>query len=535
MIEDRFNARTLKMQLPVGLEADFIGVIDVVEKRKYIWDIDETGETYRTEDVEGDPEVEKAYEELINKLSEVDEHVIEEFLEKGTVSPELVRKAIRKAVLKREFIPVFMGSALKNKGIQPLLDAIVYYLPSPKDIGEVYGINPFTGEREVRKADPEEPFSGVVFKIQFDRHAGHLAYTRVYSGTLKINKKVYNSTEGTKERVTRIFLMHADKKEQRLEAKAGEIVALAGFKNVKTGDTICDEEHPILFEGMRFPEPVVSVAVEPRSARDEEKLETTLQSLTNEDPTFKIKKDKETGQLLISGMGELHLEILVDRVKREFGIPVRVGKPEVSYRETIQEMVTIKERFDREIGGNREKGYVEIDIVPRKRGEGNRITVKPEMDPELKERLINAGIESLSFGPLLGYPVIDVEVVIKKISDERESTPLGLELALRRAIQEGLRKGKPVLLEPVVLVEVISPADYVGNIVSDLGQRGGELEGIEVLTERLQKVRAHVPLRKMLGYVTDLRSITQGRGNFWMKLAYFSPLKKEDVETKIWR
>ena len=535
MIEDRFNARTLKMQLPVGLEADFIGVIDVVEKRKYIWDIDETGETYRTEDVEGDPEVEKAYEELINKLSEVDEHVIKEFLEKGTVSPELVRKAIRKAVLKREFIPVFMGSALKNKGIQPLLDAIVYYLPSPKDIGEVYGINPFTGEREVRKADPEEPFSGVVFKIQFDRHAGHLAYTRVYSGTLKINKKVYNSTEGTKERVTRIFLMHADKKEQRLEAKAGEIVALAGFKNVKTGDTICDEEHPILFEGMRFPEPVVSVAVEPRSARDEEKLETTLQSLTNEDPTFKIKKDKETGQLLISGMGELHLEILVDRVKREFGIPVRVGKPEVSYRETIQEMVTIKERFDREIGGNREKGYVEIDIVPRKRGEGNRITVKPEMDPELKERLINAGIESLSFGPLLGYPVIDVEVIIKKISDERESTPLGLELALRRAVQEGLRKGKPVLLEPVVLVEVISPADYVGNIVSDLGQRGGELEGIEVLTERLQKVRAHVPLRKMLGYVTDLRSITQGRGNFWMKLVYFSPLKKEDVETKIWR
>lgn len=525
-IEAKFNKPTLQLQLPVGLEDSFVGVIDLVEMKKYIWDIDETGEQYRVLDV--DPEEIKDYrEKLIDRLSEFDEEIIEFVLEGKEPDVNTIKRAIRKATCELKAIPVLMGSALKNKGIQPLLNAIVDYLPSPLDKGSVLGIDPKTGERKERKPDFNEPFSAVVFKIQNDPHAGNVLYTRVYSGILGVNQKVLNATTGKIERVLRIYLLNADKKEQIKEAKAGEIVGLVGIRDVKTGDTLCSPEDPIFFEGMHFPEPLISVAIEPKSAKDEEKLKEVLNILQIEDPSFKVGTDRETGQLLISGMGELHLEIIVDRITRDFKVPVRVGKPQVAYRETITEEKEVEEYFEREIGNAKEKGYAKVRLLPRPQGSGNKISILIELNHDLKEYLIGVMADSLSFGPILGYPVTDVEVQLEALGDIGIYTHLGNELALRKAIQMGLQQAKPILLEPIVLLEVISPTEYVGNVVSDLGQRGGELETIETISEKLQKIRAFAPLTKLLGYVTDLRSLTQGRASFWMKLHHYAPIKNE--------
>ncbi len=533
MIEERFKVKTLPLQLPVGIESSFTGVIDLVELKKYIWsdEIDHTGEKYKVEKVELEDGIAETYESLIFELSEFDEKILDEFEEKGKVSPERLRKAIRQGTLEQKFVPVLMGSSLKNKGIQPLLDAIVYYLPSPLDMPPVVGINPNTGGKLERRPDPDEPFTAVVFKIQLDKHANKLFLTRVYSGSLRVNKKVLVNNSGEVGRVTRIYLMHANKKEPVNFARAGEIVALVGLKTAKTGDTLSDPDHPILLEGMSFPEPVISLSIEPRSAKDEEKLETTLKEMSIEDPTFRIERDRETGQLLVSGMGELHLDIIVDRLKREFGLEVRTGKPQVAYRETITQPVRIERTVDKEIGGVRHKGGVELEITPRNKGEGNYVEIEVDgLSGEIQEVLNSAIEEALYYGPLMGYKVVDVGIKILKVLLGEEYTSLGTRIAVLRAMQDGLKEGKPVLLEPVVDLEIVLPQEFVGNVVADLGARGGELVRIEALGEVLQKVVARVALRKIFGYSTTLRSLTQGRGNFWMKLSHFAPVPEDELE-----
>lgn len=532
MMKERLGARPLLLEMPVGIEENFIGVVDLVERKRYIWDVDVTGEKYRTENIKRN-EFSKEYEELITTLSEFDERIIEEYIEKGQVDPKLLKNAIRRATLKRKLVPVLMGSALKNKGIQPLIDAIVDYLPSPVDLPPVIGLNPQTGDIEERRADIDEPLSAVIFKVQLDRHAGYLFYTRIYSGKMRVNQKVLNTVTGELAKATRIYLMHANRKEPIGEAKAGEIVALVGLKKSNTGDTLSDPEHPILFEGMRFPEPVVSLAVEPRTAKDEEKLEDVLHQLEREDPTFRTKRNPDTGQLIISGMGELHLEIMVDRLKREFNIPVRVGKPQVTFRETISKEVQVSGTFDKEIGGVHHRGEVELRLYPLERGKGVKIDMINILNEDLKNAVEEGIKESLSFGPFMGYPITDIGIEIQRVRDEEGITPLGTRLATLNAMREGVRKGEPLLLEPVVELEVLVPKEFVGNVVSDLGMRGGELLGIETASSGLQKVKSRVALRKLFGYATDLRSMTQGRGNFWMQLAFFAPVPKEELENLI--
>jgi elongation factor G len=529
-IEEKFNILALPLQIPIGIEENFIGVIDVIAKKKYIWDVDETGENYRIEDA-SEEEVEDVRNNLLDKLSEIDEEILKLAVEEKEITVDILKSSIRKATLSMKAVPVLMGAALKNKGIQPLLDAIVDYLPSPLDKGDVVGVDPKTGEYVKRSPTYDAPFSAVVFKIQNDPHAGNVLFTRVYSGILNVNQKVLNSSTGKIERAMRIYLIHADKKEPIKEAKAGEIVGIVGIKDVKTGDTLCDPEAPIFFEGMHFPDPLISIAIEPKSSKDEDKLKEVLNIIQIEDPSFKVGKDRETGQLLISGMGELHLEIIIDRIVREFKIPVKTGKPQVTYRETITVEAEVEELFEREIGGIKEKGYAKVKLIPRKRGEGNKVTILPEMNPQLRELFINIAYESISFGPILGYPVTDVEVQLVAVGEDSTFTQLGNELALRKAVQRALQEGKPILLEPIVLLEVVCPSEYIGNVVSDLGQRGGELDKIENISDNIQKLRAYVPLKKLLGYVTDLRSLTQGRASFWMKLDHYAPVKKEKTLT----
>jgi elongation factor G len=531
MIQQRLAAQPIRIQLPIGLEGEFRGIHDLVERRTITWSEDDpTGGRFEVREMESTPELESAYEELVTRLGEVDEDILAEYMEKGSVSPASLKTAIRQATLDNRYVPVLMGSALKNKGIQPLIDAIVDYLPSPMDVPPILGINPRTQEPEERPADPKSPLAAVVFKIQCDRQAGRLLYTRVYSGEIKLNQSLLDATQNVKGRITRIFIMHANKKKPVRKIGPGEIAVLIGLKEVKTGDTLTSPDHPIYLEGMSFPDPVVSLAVQPRSSRDEEKLEKVLMDLVDEDPTFKTRRDSETGQLLISGMGELHLEILVDRVLREFNIPLRTGRPQVSYRETITREVHARGTFDREIGGQRQKGDVRLTLSPRGRGEGNAVRLSGDLTGEFRDVLEEGSSEMLSFGPLLSHPVVDVKVSMDTVAQGSEMTALGTRLAAHQAIREGLRDGNPILLEPVVEVEVLVPLEFVGNVVSDLGTRGGELLRIDAESEALQRVISKVALRQMFGYATDLRSLTQGRANFWMNLAYFTPVPDDELE-----
>ncbi len=530
-MEERLSANTLRLQLPVGVEDKFEGVIDLVNRKKVTWK-DRMGTEVVYDNIPETDEVEKAYEELIEKLAEIDESIIEKYADKGVLPPEDIKPIIRKATIEGQYVPVLLASAKRMKGIQPLLDAIVDYLPSPLDIPPVTGVNPKTGEVEERKPYPEEPFSAVVFKVQHDPHVGRIFYTRIYSGKIRVNQKVLNSVTGFIERPVRIFLLHANKKKPEKQAQAGEIVGLAGLKTTETGHTVCSIEKPILFEEMKFPEPVVSLAMEPKSSVNEEALMKALEEISVEDPTLRTRRDPDTGQLLVSGMGELHLEILADRLRREFKVPVKIGRPQVTYRETIEQEVTGEGKIDKDIGGQRHKGHVIVILKPRGRGEGNVVHFREGMEIplDIREAVKETIEESLTFGPLLGYPVVDVEVTVDFVELQEENSLLGIRLATSNAIREALRRGKPKLLEPVVEVVVLVPPEFVGNVVSDLGTRGGELESIEMQSDRIQVVRSRVPLRKMFGYATDLRSMTQGRGNFWMKLLYFKPVPSEELK-----
>ena len=527
-VKNRLTAKAVLFQLPIGQESSFRGVIDLICKKKYVWsEKDLTGENYLEEEIEFDDLLLSLYEEIVYRVAEYDEGILDEYSEHGFVDVKRLKKAIRKAVIKGDIFPVFMGAAKRNMGIQPLMDAIVDYLPSPLDLPPVTGKDPKTGQTVERKRDINEPFSAVIFKIQVDKHAGVLSYMRVYSGKVRVNEKVLNTRTMKGERLTRLYEMHANRKHPIYEARAGEIVGVVGIKDVKTGDTLSDPKAPIVFEGMHFPEPVVSKYVEPKYARDLDKLDEILKALEIEDPTFKVKKDKETGQIIMTGMGELHLEIVEERLKRDFGIEVRTGKPQVSYRETITKEVHVKEVFDREVSGGREYGIAVLNLRPLERGRGIVVdSDKINMEPEDREQLVKIVYESLAFGPLLGYPVTDIEIEIVSLGGEG-TTPLGNELAVRMGIERGLKEGEPVLLEPYLFVEILAPQEFVGNVIGDLTSRGGEVEEVVPVSEYVSNIRAYVPLRKMMGYAVSLRSLTQGRGNFWMKVAYFEKVKEK--------
>ena len=527
-VKKRLTGKAVMFQVPLGEESGFRGVIDIVARKKYIWtEADRTGESYLTEDVEFTDDLLSMYEEIVYAVAEHDEGIIDEFSEHGIVNEKRLKSAIRKAVIKGDIFPVFMGAAKKNIGIQPLMDAIVDYLPSPLDLPPVRGKDPRTGEVVERKRDVNEPFSAVIFKIQVDKHAGALSYMRVYSGKVRVNEKVLNTRTMKGERLTRLYEMHANRKHPIHEAWAGEIVGVVGIKDGKTGDTLSAVDAPVVFEGMYFPEPVVSKYVEPKYVRDLEKLEDTLKALEVEDPTFRVKKDKETGQIVMTGMGELHLEIVEDRLKKDFGIEVRTGKPQVSYRETITKEVHIEEEFDKELTTGREYGLAVINLSPLLRGEGVIIdTDRINMEPEQREYLVKIIEESLSFGPLRGYPVTDIKVELLSLGGEG-TTPLGNELAVRMGIERGLKEGEPVLLEPYLFVEILTPQEFVGSVIGDLTSRGGDVQEVVPVSEYVSNIRAYVPLRKMMGYAVTLRSLTQGRGNFWMKVAYFEKVKEK--------
>lgn len=529
-IREKFNVNAVLMQLPVGRESDFVGVIDLIRGKKIIWDVDETGERYR-EEMASEEEMGKWREELFLSLGEIEEEVMENYIEKGKIEIEEIKKILRKGVIESRIIPAFIGSALKNKGIQPLIDAICDYLPSPLDKGEIIGKDPLKDEIVARKPMDEEPFSGVVFKIQVDRKLGKLCYVRIYSGRVKVGQKIMNSVSGERFRVQRLYLLHANRRNALQEAGAGEIVGIVGAKNVKTGDTLCDIENPVIFEEMIFPEPVVSIAVEPRSIRELPKLEEALNFMLEEDPTFRIKRDEETGQFILSGMGELHLEILLDRLKREHNIEVKSGKPQVTYRETITLPAEGYFKFSKTVGEVHHSGEAHVMIFPNPK-KGNRVEIPEEIPEEFREVIMEAVNTVFLFGPLTGYPVTDVRVEFKKISQGTNVTPLGLGNAVQEALREAILKGNPILLEPIVRVEITVPSEFVGNVVSDLGTRGASLKKITKISEFLQRITAEIPLREIFGYATVLRSLTQGRGNFWIEISHFAPVP-EEVKKKI--
>jgi elongation factor G len=526
-MKNRLTIKPILIQYPIGIENEFIGVIDLIEKKAYIWDIDEIGQNYRIEDIEFNQEQMKFYEDIIFNLSEIDERIIEEYEKNLFVNPQIIKNALRKAVLELKFVPVLLGAAFRNKGIQPLLDAIIDYLPSPIDLPPIEGIDPITNEKIIRYPSENEPFCGLVFKVQVDPESlQELFYTRIYSGSIKVNQKILNVNTNQEQRATRIYLMHSNRKNAINFARAGEIIAIVGLKNTLTGHTLSDIQKPIKLEGLEYPDPVVSIAIEPKSSKDLERLEEVLKFLLDEDPSLRLKKDNETGQMILSGMGELHLEIIIDRINRNFGIPVRAGKPQVTYRETVLNEVEIISEEEKEIGGSKHFGKVKIRIIPKERGSGNSYKILVNLNDEFIKAIESGINEAFGYGPIAGYPVVDVEIIIEDVFLNQWTTSLGLRLAVLKGIKEGFKKANGILLEPVVEVEIITPPEFVGNITSDLSSRGAHLKSIEQYSEFLQKVIAIIPLRKIFGYATQLRSITQGRASFWMKISHFEPVEE---------
>jgi elongation factor G len=528
MIRERLRAQPAAIQWPIGLESEFRGIIDLIEFRAKIYH-DDLGQ--HIEDTEVPPEyVEVAQEwrhKLIEQIVETDEELMLRYLEGEEPTPEELRRALRAATIRGQLYPVLCGSALKNKGVQLLLDAIVDYLPSPLDIPPVKGTHPVTGEELTLEADDEAPFAALAFKIQSDPHVGRLTYVRVYSGRLHSSSYVYNSAKGERERISRLLRMHANHREEVEWIGAGDICAVIGLKRTFTGDTLCDPDHPILLEPIQFPEPVISVAVEPKTRADQDKLAIALQRLAEEDPTFQVRTDPESGQTIISGMGELHLEVIVDRMQREFKVAANIGRPQVAYKETITRPVRVEGRFVRQTGGRGQYGHVWLELEPLPRGSGfvfeDRIVggvVPKEYIPA-----VEAGIrEAMQSGGVSGYPVIDLKVVLVDGSyHEVDSSEMAFKIAASMALKEGVRRGNPVILEPIMRVEVVVPEEFTGDVIGDLNARRGRIEGME-MRAGAQVIRAMVPLATMFGYATDLRSMTQGRGTYTMEFDHYAPV-----------
>jgi elongation factor G len=533
-IENKLSIKPVAIQIPVGAEDQFKGVIDLMEMKAIIWLEETLGAKYEVVDV---PEEyrEKAEEwraKMVEAIVEHDDELMMKYLEGEEIPVSDLKRVLRKATIEKKLVPVLCGSAFKNKGIQPLLDAVIDYLPSPLDVPPVKGINPKTGEEEERKPLDDEPFCGYVFKVMSDPYAGQLTYFRIFSGKVFAGSYVYNATKDKKERIGRLLLMHANSREDVQEAAAGEIVAAVGL-DATTGDTLSDEKAPIILEKLEFPEPVISMAIEPKTKKDQEKLSQVLNKFMKEDPTFKATVDQETGQVLIHGMGELHLEIMVDRMKREYGVEVNVGKPQVAYKETIRKKAVAEGKFIRQSGGRGQYGHAIIEIEPLERGQGfafeNAIVggiIPKEFIPSVEKGVR----EAMQSGVVAGYPVVDVKVKLFDGSyHEVDSSDIAFQIAGSIAFKEAMKKADPVLLEPIMEVEVETPDEYVGDVIGDLNSRRGKIMGMEnkgVITV----VKAHVPLAEMFGYATTLRSLTQGRGTFIMKFSHYEEVPQHVAE-----
>ena len=542
MLKERLGVHAVPIQIPIGREDQFKGIINLVEQVAYVWAEDDSlGQNYSTQEIPADmQELVKEYrEKMIEGLAEVDDHLMEKYLSGEKISPEEIKAAIRAGTITMKVFPVICGASFKNKGVQTMLDSVVDYLPSPLDIPPVNGINPDTQQPDTREADPKAPFSALAFKIMNDPFIGQLVFVRVYSGTLASGSGVYNSTREKKERVGRLVRMHANKREEIESVSAGDIAAVVGLKDTRTGDTLCDPAKPIVLESMDFPTPVIAVAIEPKTKADEEKLGLSLARLALEDPTFKVNVDPETNQTLIHGMGELHLEIIVDRLLREFKVEANVGKPQVAYRETVRQKAEAQGRFVRQTGGRGQYGDVWLEVEPTEPGLGVVFENKlkgPAIPREYVPAVEKGVKEAAETGILAGYPVVDIKISLTDGSyHEVDSSEMAFKIAGSMGFKGAVRKARPVLLEPVMDVEVVVPEEYMGAVVGDLNSRRGRIVSMEARAGA-QVIRANVPLGQMFGYATDVRSMTQGRATYTMQFARYEEVPRaiaEEIVAKV--
>ena len=536
MIDERLKCNAVPIQLPIGKEADFLGIIDLVEMKAYIYH-DDLGKDISEEEIPANmAELAAEYhEKMLDAVSMFDDEIMEMYLEGQEIPKDRIRKAIRAATCAVEMIPVTCGTSYRNKGIQRLLDAIVDYMPSPLDIPPIKGVNPKTDEEEERPSDDNAPFSALAFKIMTDPYVGRLSFVRVYSGTLSTGTAVLNSTKGHRERIGRILQMHANHREDIETIYSGDIAGVIGLKNSTTGDTLCDDKHPIILESMEFPEPVIRVAIEPKTKAGQEKMGIALMKLAEEDPTFKTYTDEETGQTIIAGMGELHLEIIVDRLLREYKVEANVGAPQVAYKETIKKSVQLDTKYARQSGGKGQYGHVKIRVEPNESGKGYEFFNEVVGGAVPKEYIpaVDAGIQgAMNAGVLAGYPVVDVKVTLYDGSyHEVDSSEMAFKIAGSMAFKEACQKAEPTLMEPIMKVSVIVPDEYLGNVIGDLNSRRGQIQGQEIRSGAVQ-IDALVPLGEMFGYATDLRSRTQGRGQYTMEPSHYIEIPK-NIREKI--
>ncbi len=533
-MKTRLGANPIPIQIPYGAEEDFRGVIDLVEMRAIVWDESTLGARFHFEEIPAElkDKAEEFRVRMLEALADINEDIMIKYLEGEEITPEEIRAALREATVTLKGVPVLCGSAFKNKGVQPLLDAIIDFLPSPLDIPPVKGVNPETGEVEERITDPDAPLAALAFKIMTDPYVGTLTFLRIYSGRIESGMSVYNATKGKRERIGRLVRMHANRREEITEAEAGDIVAALGLRVTTTGDTLCDEAHPIELESLEVPEPVISVAIEPKTKADQEKLSVALQKIALEDPSFRVVTDHETGQTLIWGMGELHLEIIVDRLTREFKVQANVGKPEVAYRETITVPAEAEGKYIKQTGGRGQYGHVKIIIEPN-----------PEKGFEFVSEIVGGAIpkefipavekgikEAMEQGVLAGYPVVDVKVrLVDGSYHEVDSSELAFAIAGSLAFKEAAQKAKPVLLEPIMKLEVVTPEEYLGDVLGDISSRRGKVQGMEQ-RPGVRVIKALVPLAEMFGYATELRSRTQGRATFTMQFSHYEKLPESLAE-----
>jgi len=534
MIRDRLNGNPIAVQWPIGSESDFRGIVDLISMEAAIWEEDDLGAVPVISEIpeEVREEAEAARQVIVEYIVETDDEMMERYLEGEEISDDELRAALRQATISGAATPVLCGTALRNKGIQRVLDAVVHYLPSPLDVPPMEGTNPYTEKAEERIAADDQPLSALVFKIVTDPYVGRLAYFRVYSGVLNSGDSVLNSTKDKKERIGRILRMHADRREDLNEVRAGDIAATLGLKRTFTGETLCDAKAPILLEAIEFPQPVINLAVEPKSNADQEKMSLALKALSEEDPTFQIATNEQTGQTILSGMGELHLEVLVDRMLREFRVAANVGKPRVAYRETITRTVDkAVGRFVRQSGGRGQYGHVILRLEPLAPGAGIVVEngIVGGVIPKEYIRPAEAGIrESLASGVLAGYPIVDVKATLYDGSfHEVDSSEMAFKIAGSMAVRDGVEKGRPVLLEPIMSIEVVVPEEYTGDVIGNLSANRGMIEGMEMRMDGLQTVKSKVPLAEMFGYATRLRSMSQGRGIFTMEFSHYAPLSED--------
>ena len=536
MMKDRLKCKPVPIQLPIGSESDFVGIIDLMTMRAEVY-YDDLGKDVRDEDIPADmlDKAQEYHDAMVESITETDDDLMMKYLEGEEITVEELKAALRKATIANELVPVLCGTAYRNKGVQMLLDAVIDYMPAPVDIPPIKGINPDTGEEDERPSDDEAPFSALAFKIATDPFVGRLSFIRVYSGTVDAGTSVLNATKDKRERLGRLLLMHANHREDITKVYSGDIAAAVGFKNTTTGDTLCDEKHPIILESMNFPEPVIRVAIEPKTKAGQEKMGIALAKLAEEDPTFKTYTDEETGQTIIAGMGELHLEIIVDRLLREFKVEANVGKPQVAYKETIRKSADVECKYARQSGGKGQYGHVKIILEPNEPGKGYEFINKVVGGAIPKEYIepVNQGIQgAMQNGVLAGYPVVDCKVTLYDGSyHEVDSSEMAFKIAGSMAFKDAMKKADPVLTEPIMQVDVMVPEEYMGDVIGDLNSRRGQIQGMEP-RGAVQAISAAVPLSEMFGYATDLRSRSQGRGQYVMQPSHYAEIPKS-IQEKI--